>query len=151
MYPAAIFADPEPHLITTILGSCVAVCLYDPVHHIGGMNHFMLPLWNGNGLASPRYGNIAIERLIEKFAHIGGDLHVVQAKLFGGANIIESKIRKFHIGEHNINIALELLAQKRIAVVAKSIGGREGRKILFNTFTGEVLMKRISNYKDRIE
>ena len=64
LYPGAIYISPEPTLITTILGSCVAICLYDPILQIGGMNHYMLPLWNGQGLASPRYGNIAIEKLI---------------------------------------------------------------------------------------
>ncbi len=66
LYPASLFADKEPHVVTTILGSCVAVCLYDSVLNQGGINHYMLPLWTGQGLASPRYGNCAIDRLIER-------------------------------------------------------------------------------------
>jgi len=62
LYPAALFASRTPHMVTTILGSCVAICLYDPILKFGGINHYMLPLWNGQGLASPKYGNIAIEK-----------------------------------------------------------------------------------------
>ena len=61
LYPSALFVKKEGHMVTTVLGSCVAVCLYDKVMGIGGINHYMLPFWNGNELASPKYGNIAIE------------------------------------------------------------------------------------------
>jgi chemotaxis protein CheD len=55
LYPAALFASSQPYVINTILGSCVAVCLWDPVYKVGGMAHYMLPLWNGEGLASPKW------------------------------------------------------------------------------------------------
>ena len=62
LYPSALFAERTPFLVDTILGSCVAVCLYDEHKKIGGINHYMLPLWNGDGLATPKFGNIAIEK-----------------------------------------------------------------------------------------
>ena len=61
-----IFSDTRPHRLSTVLGSCVAVCLWDQRLKFGGMNHYMLPMWNGAGLASPKYGNIAIPKLIEQ-------------------------------------------------------------------------------------
>ncbi|HSA03967.1 MAG TPA: chemotaxis protein CheD [Tenuifilaceae bacterium] len=143
LYPAALFADKEPHVVNTILGSCVAVCLYDPKTKRGGINHYMLPLWNGQGLASPKYGNIAIERLIERMIALGSSKADLQAKVFGGGEVIETNIANFQIGDRNIKIALELLGEHKIPIVAKSLGGKLGRKIEFVTHTGEVRQKYI--------
>lgn len=143
LYPAALHVSKGPCVVTTILGSCVAVCLYDPVTKIGGINHFMLPLWNGQGLASPKYGNIAIERLVEKMQSLGCNKKNLIAKVFGGGEVLESNIQQFFIGERNIKIALEMLDELNVPVMGKSVGGKLGRKILFNTETGEVRQKFI--------
>ncbi len=143
LYPAALFAESEPHLVDTILGSCVAVCIFDPVKKIGGINHYMLPFWNGTGLASPKYGNIAIQKLVEKMLAMGAQKENLQAKIFGGGEVIETKSNHFKIGERNIEIAEKTLAEMRIKITGKSIGGKQGRKIRFNTETGVVLMKLI--------
>jgi len=90
LFPSALFAEKNPHRITTVLGSCVAVCLYDPLTRQGGINHFMLPFWNGSGLASPRYGNIAIEALIDRMHLMGCQTMTLQAKIFGGPNVLYS-------------------------------------------------------------
>lgn len=138
LYPATLFASKTPSRVGTILGSCVAICLYDPVLHVGGINHYMLPLWNGQGLASPKYGNIAIEKLLEKMYGFGSQKSNIKAKVFGGGEVIETTIKQFNIGERNIQIAFEMLEELNIPVVAKSVGGKLGRKIEFNTQTGEV-------------
>lgn len=143
LYPAALFASNTPYKVTTILGSCIAVCLYDPVLQIGGINHFMLPLWNGQGLPSPKYGNIAIEKLIEKMLAYGSQQRNLKAKVFGGGEVIETSIKQFSIGEKNIKIAFEILNEQKIQVIANSCGGKLGRKIEFNTLTGEVKQKYI--------
>ena len=143
LYPAALFADAEPHLVDTILGSCVAVCLYDPRKKVGGINHYMLPFWNGNGLASPKYGNIAIQKLIEKLNSFGCSNADLQAKVFGGGEVVETETNMFKIGERNIEIALNTLRECGIKITGKSVGGKQGRKIRFNTETGVVMMKLI--------
>jgi len=143
LYPAALFADTNPTLVDTILGSCVAVCLYDPKKKIGGINHFMLPFWNGSGLASPKYGNIAIEKLLEKMEFFGSRREDLQAKVFGGGEVVETKNNLFKIGQRNIEIAEKILKERRINIISKSVGGNQGRKIRFNTQTGVVLMKLI--------
>jgi chemotaxis protein CheD len=143
LYPSALHASKEPHIINTILGSCVAVCLYDPVLKIGGMNHFMLPLWNGEGLASPKYGNIAIPKLIEKLLQYGSNEKHLKAKIFGGANIFESNLEQFQIGDRNIKVAEEVLKEHNIPVVSCSVGGSNGRRIQFNTQSGAVGQKII--------
>jgi chemotaxis protein CheD len=143
LYPAALFASREPYLVNTILGSCVAVCLIDQITRTGGINHFMLPFWNGQGLASPKFGNIAIERLIEKMISLGAKKSNLKAKIFGGGEVIETKIKQFNIGERNIQVAYNILEDYRIPILGASTGGKYGRKIQFNTATGEIRQKLI--------
>ena len=143
LYPAAMYASKTPTLVSTILGSCIAVCFWDPTLKIGGINHFMLPFWNGQGLASPKYGNIAIDRLMEKMISMGSNPKSIKAKVFGGGEVIETNIKQFHIGDRNIQIAFERLEELKIPVISQSVGGKLGRKIQFNTETGEVKHKFI--------
>jgi chemotaxis protein CheD len=143
LYPAALYASKTPTVVSTILGSCVAVCFWDPALRIGGINHFMLPFWNGQGLASPKYGNIAIDRLLEKMISMGSSQKALKAKVFGGGEVIETNIKQFHIGNRNIQVALEVLEELKIPIISQSLGGKLGRKIQFNTETGEVKHKFI--------
>lgn len=140
LYPGTIFAEPGACQISTVLGSCVAVCLWDRVARKGGMNHIMLPLWNGEGLATPKYGNIAMEKLLAKVLSIGCRREHLVSKVFGGANVTGTGLEVFMIGDRNIMLALQMLDEFGIAVVAKDVGGRVGRKIIMNTETGVVLV-----------
>jgi len=137
-------------MINTILGSCVAVCLYDPVLQIGGMNHYMLPLWNGNGLASPKYGNIAIEKLIASMEMKGAARNRIYAKVFGGGEVLDNASGSFKIGPRNIEVAKRLLSDNNIAIKASHTGGKLGRKIQYNSYTSEVKMKLIEKVKIEI-
>jgi chemotaxis protein CheD len=138
LYPSTLFASKDPYVVKTILGSCVAICLWDSVNQIGGINHYMLPSWNGNDFASPKYGNIAIDKLLERMGQLGARRGNIKAKIFGGGELIESGPNGTLIGERNIRVARLILEEKRIPVVASSTGGRKGRKILFFTDSGEV-------------
>jgi chemotaxis protein CheD len=143
LYPSTLFASQEPYIVNTILGSCVSVCLYDPTTQTGGINHYMLPFWNGDGLASPKFGNIAIEKLLEKMLGFGCKKNNIIAKVFGGGEVIETQITQFHIGERNISVAQQVLKELKINITGQSLGGKNGRKIQFNTQTGAVLQKII--------
>ncbi len=140
LFPGTIFAEPFEYQISTVLGSCVAVCLFDRVACRGGMNHLMLPLWNGEGLATPKYGNIAMEKLLSKVLSIGCHREHLVAKVFGGANVSGTGLEVFMIGDRNITLALDMLEDLKIPVVARDVGGRVGRKIIMNTATGVVLV-----------
>jgi len=143
LYPSTLFASRDPFIVNTILGSCVSVCLYDTFLQYGGINHYMLPLWNGQGLASPKFGNIAINKLLEKMLSMGCSQKNLVAKVFGGGNIIEANIAQFQIGDRNIAVAWDMLKELQITVVSSSVGGNLGRKIQFDTATGEVKQKII--------
>lgn len=138
LLPSGIFVDKKPHVVDTVLGSCVAVCLFDERLKIGGINHYMLPFWNGQGLASPKYGNIAMDKLIEKLELIGANRKHIKAKVFGGANQMQSSL---NVGERNVLMVRDYLASCGIPIVAENVGGEIGRKIRYNTGNGQVLMK----------
>lgn len=141
IYSSGLHVTSKPLVLNTVLGSCVSVCLWDTKRRAGGMNHFMLPFWNGSGLASPKYGNIAMEQLVDKMLRMNCRRENLVAKIFGGAKMLREQSEFFDIGRRNINLAIQQLAEEEIRIVARSTGGERGRKIYFNTATGEVLQK----------
>lgn len=141
IYPGTIEIAKKPTLLTTILGSCVAVCIWDTKLKFGGMNHFMLPLWNGEGLASPKYGNIAIDKLIKKMIWNGSSIENLEVKIFGGGNVIETNINIYKIGDRNVELALSKIAEYGIRITNSSTGGKRGRKIFMDTSNFKILHK----------
>lgn len=144
LHPGMLIAMKESSVITTVLGSCISVCLWDRASGAGGMNHYLLPLWNGEGLKTPRYGNVAIPALIEKMLSLGCNRKDLRAKVFGGAAMLDSKSSVLNIGRGNIEYAEGALAEAGIPVLCRDTGGTYGRKLMFKTGTGEVLLKRVN-------
>lgn len=144
LQPCTIFVHREEHWVSTILGSCISLCLWDPKLGAGGINHYMLPLWNGEGLPTPKYGNIAIERLIEKMLALGCRKDRMVAKVFGGSRVIQGDTAPFSVGNRNIMLAREILSAHGIPIASGATGGTRGMKIHFNTRTGSVLLARLS-------
>lgn|SRR5512139_2057832 len=145
-----LFVPEEAHLVTTVLGSCVSVCLWDSILRFGGINHYMLPFWNGEGLASPKYGNIATAKLIERLQDLGSQKRNLRAKVFGGGIVLNVKNPFMNIGERNIQLAEDQLKSEGIPIVSADTGGNVGRKIIFNTGTGTVLVKKLTRQIDDI-
>jgi chemotaxis protein CheD len=141
LYPSTIFASLQPAIVQTILGSCVSICLYDTLLGLGSINHFMLPCWNGQGMPCPKYGDVAIRKLIEKSISLGCRKENLVAKIFGGADQHGLVGGLYNIGARNIDIAETLLEQERINIIARSTGGVNGRKILFHTHENRVFVK----------
>ncbi len=150
LLPGNIFAHQDEYTVTTVLGSCVSICLWDSAHKLGGINHFMLPLWNGDGLASPRYGNIAIAKLIEKMLELGAERNNLKAKVFGGGDVLNVTSTFMNIGARNVVLAGDILRDEKIPIISADTGGKNGRKLLFNTRTGIVLVKLLKNQIDDI-
>lgn len=139
-----VHVDRAPFAISTVLGSCVAVCLYDTELGIGGMNHYLLPFWNGNGLQTPKFGNIAIPKLIESMMAKGSRTNTMEAKIFGGAMMNIGSCEAMMIGQKNILVAKEILNDYNIRIVAEDVGGQNGRKIQFDLERGKILLKYAS-------
>jgi two-component system chemotaxis response regulator CheB len=138
LYPGKLAAEKIETEITTLLGSCVAVALYDPVTKVGGLNHYLLPNVVSTESPNPRYGSIAIPELLHEMEKLGALKKNIQAKVYGGGNVISSTIMAEGIGARNIEIALRMLAEFKIPVLEKNVGGDKGRKIILNTKTFEV-------------
>jgi chemotaxis protein CheD len=140
-----LHASREPAIIETVLGSCVAVCLYDPVERIGGMNHILLPgradLSNFDSVS--RYGINAMELLINRIMALGSTRSPLVAKVFGGAHMLSSFSQRNGMGLRNAAFVLDFLRMESISVVGQDLGGYDTRRITFHTDTGEVLLKRI--------
>lgn len=143
LYPADIFFDREPYIVSTVLGSCVSVCLHDAVLGKGTINHFILPRWNGDDLATMKYGNVSIIRILEELLKFGSRFEDVKAKVYGGAEVLTGRATSFQIGSRNVRIAFDILDEFKIPVLFSDVGGNKGRKINFNTLTGEVEMEYI--------
>lgn len=144
LHPGQIYVTAETVLVSTILGSCVAVCLWDPVAAIGGMNHFLLPSGPSSNTNDLRYGKAAMDRLISAMTVKGAVTGRLVAKVFGGACVIAgfSGARQA-IGSQNVAVAHEALASNGIVIRAEQTGGRRGRKLLFHTGHGAAYVKEI--------
>lgn len=144
LQPGNLYVASTATTITTILASCVAVCLFDQTRRVGGMNHFLLPHALAADSAPARFGSSATEILIEKLLAIGCRMRDLQAKVFGGAAVIAAladRGERVPLGESNVRCAFEILAQSNIPVIASDVGGKRGRKIIFHTDDGSALMK----------
>ncbi|MGH8078467.1 MAG: chemoreceptor glutamine deamidase CheD [Lysobacter sp.] len=142
LLPADYIVSDRPVALVTLLGSCVAACLYDPSLALGGMNHFMLPGGAGNDATCARYGAHAMELLINDLLKRGARRKKLLAKVFGGGNVLNG----FHadpIGTRNARFILEYLAAENIPVMAQDLGDIHPRKVGFFVQTGRTMVKRL--------
>jgi chemotaxis protein CheD len=142
LQPGQLIVSSEPMDVTTILGSCVAVCLWDEQRRIGGINHFMLPISSGK-VASPRFGDVAMNRLVDDLRMIGARLPFLQARVFGGACMFTPVQPAGHLGQKNVDLALAFLTRAGIRTVQTETGGERGRKVVFRTDEGTVCLNSI--------
>lgn len=141
LYVGGVHASRVPMEVQTILGSCIAACLFDPVHHIGGMNHFLLPHGARDKGSSTRYGVHAMEVLINKIMSLGGDRRRLQAKVFGGGHVLQVDPVGVSVSEQNVGFIKEFLATERIPICAQRLGGFNPVRVRFFTETGKVLVQ----------
>lgn len=142
-----IYCDIEPAEVSTILGSCVSICLWDPSLHAGGINHYVLPGRRNDAEAeNPRYGDVAIDRLYQAMLDLGSRPRMLRAQIFGGASVFPLGAGQVTVGERNVNLALERMQAYRIPVMAQQTGGRTGRQIIFHTDTGVVMTRKLQEH-----
>lgn len=145
--PGEYFATDDNSMIVTVLGSCVSVCLRDPITRVAGMNHFLLPAnkdeVNFNS-ESARYGVYAMEILVNHLIKLGASKSRLQAKVFGGANVLK-QLRQNSVGEQNATFVEEYLATEKFEVVARDLLGEYPRKLYFFPLTGEVKVRKLKS------
>ena len=143
--PCEYFVYHEDILIMTTLGSCIAACLWDREARIGGMNHFMLPE-GGNEMGrdnSGRYGSYAMELLINEMLKQGATRATMEAKVFGGGQVIDG-MTSMNIGERNTEFVTDYLKTERIPIVSKDVLGIHARKVCFLPASGKAMVKRLA-------
>lgn len=146
--PGEYYVTSADKLIVTVLGSCIAVCLRDKYKGIGGMNHFLLP-GDGNhdsGLLteSARYGIYAMELLINHLLKLGASRQHIEAKVFGGGNVLPG-LTLNNVGQRNAEFILDYLDNESIPVMAKDLLGSYPRKIYFFPNCGQVMVKKLKS------
>jgi chemotaxis protein CheD len=144
LHPGAIFASPTPCIVTTVLGTCVSVCLWDKVRRMGGINHFMLPRSTHPSSSSAKFGDIAIPELIKSMERLNCNRANLVAKVFGGKSQ-DTQLDALNVGARNSDLAEEALDAAGIQIVAHDLAGPFGLKLLFHTWTGEAFVKRLVN------
>jgi chemotaxis protein CheD len=147
-----VYATREPTVIKTVLGSCIAACVFDPVTRIGGMNHFMLPAPENpadHDADVSRFGVHAMDLLIGALQRAGGERFRLQAKVFGGGHVLRIAVNGNSVPERNIQFIEKFLLTERITVVSRDLGGYLPRRIQFQSDTGRVLVKRLGQHTVR--
>ncbi|HEV7913259.1 MAG TPA: chemoreceptor glutamine deamidase CheD [Albitalea sp.] len=138
--PGEYFVHHEDILIMTTLGSCIAACLWDRNARVGGMNHFMLPEGSGD---SGRYGSYAMELLINEMMKRGASRGAMEAKVFGGGQII-SGMNTINVGERNTQFVIDYLKTERIPILSKDVLDIYPRKVCFLPASGKAMVKRLA-------
>jgi len=128
-------------MVMTVLGSCIAACIWDPRVRVGGMNHFMLP--EGAGDTSGRYGSYAMELLINEMLKRGAQRGNLEAKVFGGGQVIAG-MDTMNVGLRNTSFVLDYLKTEHIPVVSKDVLDIYPRKVCFLPASGKVMVKRLA-------
>ncbi|MCB1953345.1 MAG: chemoreceptor glutamine deamidase CheD [Rhodocyclaceae bacterium] len=143
--PGEYYVSARGEAIVTVLGSCVAACIRDVRLGVGGLNHFMLPGEGAASLvssASARYGVFAMEVLVNHLFKLGAQREYLEAKVFGGGNVVASLLRS-DVGARNAQFVRDYLATEDIALVAEDLMDDHARKVVFFPATGRVMVKRV--------
>ena len=141
--PGEYFVHTEDLLIMTTLGLCIAACLWDRNARVGGLNHFMLPDGGSDAGDSGRYGSYAMELLINEMMKRGASRRSLEAKVFGGGQVIAG-METMNVGERNTRFVLDYLKTERIPVVSKDVLDIYPRKVCFMPASGKAMVKRLA-------
>lgn len=147
--PGEYYVTVHDELITTVLGSCVSACVRDKVFGVGGMNHFMLPANKGDDVSSfggtgesTRYGNFAMEQMINDILKNGGRRNNLEIKVFGGGKVLKN-MSTLDIGQKNIDFIMQYIRDESLKLTAEDLGDVYPRKVIFFPSTGKVRVKKL--------
>jgi chemotaxis protein CheD len=146
--PGYIYIPSEPTLISTVLGSCVAVSLWDRERRCGGMNHFMYPFVRDPRKATAKFGNVATRTLIRLLLQAGSRKEHLESQIFGGSHYKENGGEGVNVGKQNVEVARRVLIKNDIPIVSQDVCGTKGRKLVYNSSTNEVVIIRVERLRD---
>jgi chemotaxis protein CheD len=145
LQPGELYAADAPAVVSTVLGSCIAVTFFSPRTGMGSICHALLPRNPaGHGVATFRYVDSSVLHMVGQFDAMGIPRDEVEVKVLGGADVLEGlNGTAVSVGRQNIEAAFRIIEQERLSVAVTDVGGSIGRKIYFCTHTGKVLLKRL--------
>jgi chemotaxis protein CheD len=155
LHPGDYYVASDGELISTVLGSCVSACIRDARRRIGGMNHFMLPVdrsegsgaWGSTASAATRFGNVAMERLINEILKRGGQRADLEVKLVGGGKVLDALT---DVGARNIRFVRQYVQAEGFRVVGEDLGDLYPRKVLYDPASGSAQVKRLARSDGRV-
>lgn len=150
--PGEMYMTEKPTLVSTVLGSCVSVTMFNPRLKIGAICHGLLPIYKPNSICSGsmeeyKYVNSSIEKMITKYKIYGVRNSELEVKIFGGSEMIYAQAGVSHIvsiGTQNIQAAIQTIKSNGLSPVVTNVGGISGRRLLFNTYSGEIFLKHLN-------
>jgi len=145
LLPGEYMVSKQPYRISTLLGSCVSICLHHPQHRCGGMNHYMLPR-GPSGESAGKYGEYANSVLLKFMERVCGGFSGVEAMIIGGANVVKEigRADNKNIGEKNIALARGMLKQHNIKVIKEQVGGDVGLKLHYQNWDNKLIVEPMS-------
>jgi chemotaxis protein CheD len=154
LLPGEYYVTCHPEVIATVLGSCVSACIRDARLGYGGMNHFMLPLdgsqgqsvWGSATSAATRYGNVAMERLINDILKLGGRRENLEIKLVGGGRVLAEMTTD--IGARNIDFVRRYVAEEGFKVLGEDLGDVHPRRVVYFPQTGRIRVRKLTAGRD---
>jgi chemotaxis protein CheD len=149
LHPGDYYVATRGELIGTVLGSCVSACVRDTRLQVGGMNHFMLPIdqsdgtsaWGSTASAATRFGNVAMERLVNEILKLGGRRSDLEVKLVGGGKVLDAMT---DVGARNIQFVKDYVRAEGFRVVGEDLGDIYPRKVLYDPASGIARVKRLA-------
>ncbi|UTA47663.1 chemoreceptor glutamine deamidase CheD [Simiduia sp. 21SJ11W-1] len=152
--PGEFYVSLQDEMIATTLGSCVSACIWDDINHVGGMNHFMLPeteqqahqvTWGNIPSQATRYGNHAMEHLINSILKAGGKRAHLKAKIFGGGKVLNQCV---DVGSRNADFVVKYLHDENIPILAEDLYGDYARKVLFSPISGQAFLRKLYSFNN---
>ncbi len=145
LLPGYIFMSHEPTLISTVLGSGVAISLWDSKKKYGGMTNYLYPRAEKRTEMTAMYGNVAVKCLIDMFFEAGSQAKNIKAQVFGGAGC--ASVECVTMGRENIRVARSILREQRIKIISEDVGGHMGRKIVYNNAKNEGVVYKVNELR----
>jgi chemotaxis receptor (MCP) glutamine deamidase CheD len=150
--PGELVFAKEPTYVSTVLGSCVAVCMFDASKKMGGMNHFVVPESRPGEMEGTRVAEAAIKALLKQFLIAGSKISSLKAEIYGGAKVVTAFNTIADIGDRNVLKARQVLTELKVIYNLRDVGGIQGKKLIFDTSTGRVnctaIEKTLENYSN---
>ena len=144
LIPGKVFVSADAVAVSTIVGTGIAICLWDQVRRVGGINHFLLPTNSEGYLDNTKYADAANHTLLQELIKLGADPRSMEARIFGGSQpAVTFSSSTECLGDRNVHLAVDFITRRGIRLAEKEVGGTRGRKLVFQTDDGRTWSQQL--------